>query len=151
MNSYSALIRSAQIQRGIGTSTNGDGGFWCRTVSLATLVPSYTPSFELTSSYGSFNTYNTGANFSTGLMGKHLIFDGAYHETATDGYIHGTGGRSDSYYGGLTWVGNNLQIRYKNIGNFEKTESRLGMESLPVITTCHLWTTVKTYKDMYER
>ena len=31
---------------------------------------------------------------STGLLGKHLIFDGAYHETATDGYVDGTAGRS---------------------------------------------------------
>ncbi len=149
MNSYATLIRSAQIQRGIGTSTNGDGAFG-GTVSLATLAPSYTPSFELTGSYGSYNTYNTGANFSTGLMGKHLIFDGAYHETATDGYIHGTGGRSGSYYGGLTWIGNNFQIRYKNIGNFEKTGQAWNGVTAGDNDMSLMDYGVKTYKDMYE-
>ena len=120
MNSYASLLGSVQIQRGVGTSTNGDGAFG-GSISLATAAPLLKPSLELTGSYGSYNTYNVGANFSTGLLWNHLIFDGAYHETATDGFIHGTDGRSGSYYGGLTWLGDRFQIRYKNIGNFEKT------------------------------
>ena len=120
MNSYASLLGSAQIQRGVGTSTNGDGAFG-GSISLATAAPAVKPFLELTGSYGSYNTYNTGASFSTGLLFNHLIFDGAYHESATDGFIDGTSGRSGSYYGGLTWLGDNFQIRYKNIGNFEKT------------------------------
>ena len=120
MNSYASLMSSVQIQRGVGTSTNGDGAFG-GTVSLQTAAPSLKPTAELTGSFGSFNTYNVGASFSTGLLFKHLVFDGAYHETATDGFVHATDGRSGSYYGGLTWLGDNFQIRYKNIGNFEKT------------------------------
>ena len=92
MNSYAALMRSVQIQRGIGTSTNGDGAFG-GSVSLATNIPSKKPSVEVSGSYGSYNTYNAGVNFSSGLLFNHLIFDGAYHETATDGYVHGTSGR----------------------------------------------------------
>ena len=120
MNSYAALLGSVQIQRGVGTSTHGDGAFG-GSLSLATAAPALTPYAELTGSYGSYNTYNTGASFSTGLLFNHLIFDGAYHETSTDGFIDGTRGRSGSYYGGLTWIGDKFQIRYKNIGNFEKT------------------------------
>lgn len=120
MNSYASLLGSAQIQRGIGTSTNGDGAFG-GSISLATATPAETPALELTGSYGSFNTMNAGASFSTGLLWNHLIFDGAYHETSTDGFIHGTAGRSGSYYGGLTWLGNKYKTSYKNIGNFEKT------------------------------
>ena len=120
MNSYAVLLGSVQIQRGVGTSTHGDGAFG-GSLSLATAAPALTPYAELTGSYGSYNTYNTGASFSTGLLFNHLIFDGAYHETSTDGFIDGTRGRSGSYYGGLTWIGDKFQIRYKNIGNFEKT------------------------------
>ena len=120
MNSYGSLLGSVQIQRGVGTSTNGDGAFG-GTVALSSATPLQVPSIEVSGSYGSFNTYNIGGKISTGLLWKHLIFDGAYHETHTDGFIHGTSGRSGSYYGGLTWLGNNFQIRYKNIGNFEKT------------------------------
>ena len=120
MNSYAALMGSAQIQRGIGVSTNGDGAFG-GSVSLATAAPSLKPTMEVTGSYGSFNTYRVGGNFSTGLLADHFIIDGAYHETNTDGYIHGTGGRSGSYYGGLTWLGDRFKLSYKNIGNFEHT------------------------------
>ncbi|MCH5302385.1 MAG: TonB-dependent receptor plug domain-containing protein [Prevotella sp.] len=120
MNSYGSLLGSVQIQRGVGTSTNGDGAFG-GTVALSTATPQQTPGLEVSGSYGSYNTYNLGGKFSTGLLWKHLIVDGAYHETNTDGFIHGTGGRSGSYYGGLTWLSDNFQIRYKNIGNFEKT------------------------------
>jgi len=120
MNSYAALMGSAQIQRGVGASTNGDGAFG-GSVSLATAAPSLKPTVEVTGSYGSFNTYRVGGNFSTGLLADHFIIDGAYHETNTDGYIHGTGGRSGSYYGGLTWLGDRFKLSYKSIGNFEHT------------------------------
>ena len=120
MNSYGSLLSSVQIQRGVGTSTNGDGAFG-GTISLTSATPSFVPSAEVTGSYGSFSTTNFGAKASTGLLWKHLIIDGAFHQTNTDGFVHGTKGRSGSYYGGLTWMGKNFVIRYKNIGNFERT------------------------------
>ena len=120
MNSYGALLGNIQIQRGVGTSTNGDGAFG-GTVAMSTATPSLIPTAEITGSYGSFNTLNFGAKASTGLLWNHLIIDGAYHQTNTDGFIHGTQGRSGSYYGGITYTSNKFQLRYKNIGNFEKT------------------------------
>ena len=148
MNSYSALMGSAQIQRGVGTSTNGDGAFG-GSISLATAAPSVMPSFELTTSYGSYGTYNAGANFSTGLLWNHLIFDGAYHESATQGFVHGTDGRSGSYYGGLTWLGNNFQIRYKNIGNFEKTGQAWNGVLTSDYNTNGVFPNINSYKDLW--
>jgi len=154
MNSYGALLGSVQIQRGVGTSTNGDGAFG-GTVTLTTKAPSEVPSFELSGSYGSYNTYNIGGAFSTGLLWNHLIFDGAYHETNTDGYIHGTSGRSGSYYCGLTWVDDKFVIRYKNIGNFEKTGQAwngvtAGNDDQSIMDGTYGESTgIKTYKDMY--
>ena len=151
MNSYAALLGSVQVQRGVGSSTNGDGAFG-GSISMATAAPSLIPTAELTGSYGSYNTYNTGLSFSTGLMGKHLIFDGAYHETATDGYIDGTSGRSGSYYGGWTWLADNFKISYKNIGNFEKTgQAWSGVLGGDYDTNFTLMDDgIRTYKDMYE-
>ena len=120
MNSYGSLLGNVQIQRGVGTSTNGDGAFG-GTVAMSTAAPSLVPSTEITGSYGSFNTLNFGAKASTGLLWNHFVIDGAYHETNTDGFIHGTQGRSGSYYGGITYTKNKFQLRYKNIGNFEHT------------------------------
>ena len=70
MNSYGSLLESVQIQRGVGSSTNGDGAFG-GSVALASKTPSETPSLEISSSYGSYNTFNVGGAFSTGLLWKH--------------------------------------------------------------------------------
>lgn len=155
MNSYSALLGGVQIQRGVGTSTNGDGAFG-GTVALSSKTPSEKASGEVNFSYGSYNTFNVGGAFSTGLLWNHLIFDGAYHETNTDGYIHGTSGRSGSYYGGLTWIDDKFTIRYKNIGNFEKTGQAwnavtAGNDDLSLMDgTYGSKTGIKTYKDLYD-
>ena len=151
MNSYASLLGSVQIQRGVGASTNGDGAFG-GSISLATAAPSLTPTAEVTGSYGSYNTFNAGASFSTGLLWNHLIFDGAYHHTGTDGFLHGTGGNSGSYYGGLTWLGDGFKISYKNIGNYEKTgQAWNGVISSDYDTNGALKDFgIHSYKDMYE-
>ncbi len=120
MNSYAFLLSSVQIQRGAGSSTNGDGAFGGN-IALQTRTPSFDPSLEVSVSCGSYGTVNAGAVFSTGLLLNHLAIDGAYHHTATDGFMHGTSGKSGSYYGSLAWYGKNVVLRYKNIGNYEKT------------------------------
>ena len=154
MNSYGSLLNSAQIRRGVGTSTNGDGAFG-GTVALSTATPSLVPTAELTGSYGSFNTFNFGLNASTGLLWNHLVVDGAYHETHTDGFVHGTQGRSGSYYGGITYINKNFQLRYKNIGNFENTGQAwngvtAGDNDMSLMDgTYGIQTGIKTYEDLY--
>ena len=154
MNSYGSLLRSVQIQRGVGTSTNGDGAFG-GTIALSTAAPSLAPSAEITGSYGSFNTLNFGAKASTGLLWNHLIIDGAYHQTNTDGFIHGTQGRSGCYYGGITYINKNFQLRYKNIGNFENTGQAwngvtAGDNDMSLMDgTYGIHTGIKTYADMW--
>jgi iron complex outermembrane receptor protein len=155
MNSYGSFLGGVQIQRGVGSSTNGDGAFG-GTVTLMSASPSTVPSAEITGSYGSFNTLNFGAKASTGLLWNHLIIDGAYHETNTDGFIHGTSGRSGSYYGGATWMGKNFIVRYKNIGNFENTGQAwngvtAGDNNMSLMDgTYGTHTGIKTYADMYK-
>ena len=152
MNSYGSLLGSVQIQRGVGTSTNGDGAFG-GTVALSSATPLQVPTIEVSGSYGSYNTY---IKFSTGLLWNHWILDGAYHETHTDGFIHGTSGRSGSYYGGLTWLNEKIQVRYKNIGNFERTGQAwngvtAGDNDLSLMDgTYGAQTGIHNYKDMYE-
>ena len=154
MNSYSALMESVQIQRGVGSSTNGDGAFG-GSVALRTKAPSYDPFVELNASYGSYNTYNTGFSMSTGLLGNHFVADAAFHTTGTDGYIHGTAGKSGSWYAGLNWIGRDFIIRYRNIGNYEHTGQAwngvtAGTNDLSIMDgTYGKNTGIKTYADMY--
>ena len=155
MNSYSALLGSVQVQRGVGTSTNGDGAFG-GTIALSTAAPSLVPSAEVNFSYGSYNTMNYGVSASTGLLWNQLIIDGAWHQTQTDGFVHGTDGRSGSYYGGITWLPNDhFTLRYKNIGNYEYTGQAwngvtAGDNDLSLMDgTYGEATGIKTYRDLY--
>lgn len=148
-NSYAALLGNVQIQRGVGTSTNGDGAFGGN-VALTTKTPSTKPYLELSGSYGSYKSSNLGGQFSTGLLFNHLIFDGAYYNTQTDGFIHGTSGKSGSYYGGLTWLGKDFVVRYKNIGNYEQTgQAWNGVTAGNGDYSMNAYDGIKTYKDMW--
>lgn len=150
MNSYAALMGSAQIQRGIGTSTNGDGAFG-GTISLATAAPSLKPQLEVNGGFGTYNSYNVGFNFSSGLLWDHVVFNGAYHESSTDGFLHGTAGRQGSYLGAVTYYGDKFTLSYKNVGNFEKTGQAWsgitgGNDDATLIADG-----MYTYKDLYKK
>ena len=161
MNSYSHFLESIQIQRGVGTSTNGDGAFG-GSVALRTRAISYDPNAQFDVSYGSYNTYNTGLSLSTGLLWNRLVADAAFHTTGTDGYVHGTAGKSGSWYGGLTWLGRSFILKYRNIGNYEQTGQAwnavtAGNGDYSLMDGSYddgTWsyttkTGIKTYKDMY--
>jgi iron complex outermembrane receptor protein len=156
MNSYASLLGSAQIQRGLGTSTVGDGAFG-GSVALTSKLPNPEKSAELTASYGSFNTLRLGGAFSTGTILSSLIIDGAFNMTQTDGFMHGTKGKAGSYYGGLLWTpSDNIMIRYRNIGNFEVTGqawngATAGNDDSSLMDDMYMGPTgIKEYKDMYK-
>ena len=153
MNSYGALMGSVQIQRGVGASTNGDGAFG-GTIALGTKAPSLVPTAEVNASYGSWNTMNLGVNVSTGLLWNHLVLEGGYHQTTTDGYLHGTSGRSGNWYGGLSWLGRDWKLSYKILGNFEVTGQAwngvvAGNDDLSLMDgTYGGHTGIRSYKDL---
>ena len=154
MNSYGSLLGSVQVQRGVGSSTNGDGAFG-GSISLSSKAAPLSPTGELSASYGSYNTFNVGGNFSTGLLWNHVVADIAYHETNTDGFIHGTAGRSGSYYGSIRYMTDKFILRYNNFGNFEKTGQAwngvtAGDNDLSIMDgTYGEHTGIRTYKDLY--
>lgn len=154
MNSYASFLKGVQIQRGVGSSTNGDGAFG-GTVSLLTREISYKPYAEVTFSYGSYNTNREAVSFSSGLLGKRFVIDGSFGTTGTDGYIHGTSGRSGSWLGSLSFLGDNFIIKYRNVGNFENTGQAwngvtAGNNDLSLMEgTFGTHTGIKTYSDMY--
>ncbi|MCR5548918.1 MAG: TonB-dependent receptor [Bacteroidales bacterium] len=148
MNSYGTLLGSVQIQRGVGSSTNGDGAFG-GTIALGTKAPSLVPTAEVSASYGSYNTANWGGSLSSGLLLGHLVLEGAYHQTTTDGYLHGTAGRSGSYFGGLSWLGSGWKLSYKLLGNFENTgQAWNGVTCGNDNYSLNSYDGIKTYKDM---
>ena len=156
MNSYASLLGSVQIQRGVGSSTHGDGAFG-GTVALGTKAPSLIPTLEVTGSYGSFNTWRAGGSFSSGLLGNHVVLECAFHQTATDGFLHGTDGTSGSYLAAVTWLGIDYTLSYKLLGNYENTGQAwngvtAGSNDLSIMDgTYGASTGIRTYKDLYDK
>ena len=155
MNSYSSLLGSIQIQRGVGSSSNGDGAFG-GTVALASRTPSLVPTAEVNASWGSFNTRNLGFRASSGLFWKHMVIEAAWHDTGTEGYIDGTAGRSGSYFASMNWLAADYSISYKLIGNYETTGQAwngvtAGTDDLSIMDgTYGKSTGIHTYADMYD-
>jgi iron complex outermembrane recepter protein len=75
-----------QVQRGVGTSTNGAGAFGA-TINFQTSDLKKEPYAEVNSSYGSFNTSKNTVNFGTGLINKKFAVDGRLSKIWSDGYI----------------------------------------------------------------
>lgn len=151
MNSYASLLGSVQIQRGVGSSSNGDGAFG-GSIAMQTKLPQQAPMLELTGSYGMYNTWRMGGQFSTGLLGKHWVVDGAYYQTTTDGYLHGTHGKSGNYTAGVAWLSEDsrLVFRYRNLGNFESTgQAWNGVVAGNDDYSLNAYGGVRTYEDLY--
>jgi len=75
-----------QVQRGVGTSTNGAGAFGA-TINFQTSSLHQEPYAEVNSSYGSFNTSKNTVSFGTGLIDKKFAVDARLSKIWSDGYI----------------------------------------------------------------
>ncbi|HLN55641.1 MAG TPA: TonB-dependent receptor [Bacteroidales bacterium] len=101
-------IDNIQIQRGVGTSSNGAGAFGA-TVSLQTLNPEPEPYAELNSAYGSFNTYRNMVSASTGMISDRFAVQMRYSDLHSDGYIDRTwSNHRSAYLSGLYRTGRSL-------------------------------------------
>ena len=120
MPDFASSVESLQLQRGVGTSTNGAGAFGA---SLNMLTDSYSdkPSGEISSSYGSFNTFKNTVKFSTGLMNNHFEIAGRLSALQSDGYVDRAKSDLKSYFLQGTYVGKTTLIKALAFGGKEKT------------------------------
>jgi iron complex outermembrane receptor protein len=86
-----------QIQRGVGTSTNGAGAFGA-TINFQTSEIRKDPYAEVNSSFGSFNTSKNTLNFGTGLIDKKFAIDARLSKIWSDGYIDRAFSNLKSFY-----------------------------------------------------
>ena len=86
MPDFSSSIENIQIQRGVGTSTNGASAFGA-SVNLKTDGLKKNPYFTTSNSMGSFATLKNNIEFGTGLINNKFAFDGRVSKISSDGYI----------------------------------------------------------------
>jgi iron complex outermembrane receptor protein len=120
MPDFASSVQSLQLQRGVGTSTNGSGAFGA---SLNMLTDSYAskPTGEISSSYGSFNSTKNTVKFSTGLLNDHFELAGRLSTLKSDGYVDRASSDLKSYFLQGTYVGKTTLIKALVFGGTEKT------------------------------
>ncbi|MEM6805175.1 MAG: TonB-dependent receptor plug domain-containing protein, partial [Bacteroidota bacterium] len=82
----SSSINNIQVQRGLGTSTNGAGAFGA-SINIQTNTLNYEPYAEISNSYGSFNTWKNTVEAGTGLINNKFALDLRLSNITSDGWI----------------------------------------------------------------
>ncbi|AOC94160.1 TonB-dependent Receptor Plug Domain protein [Flavobacterium anhuiense] len=120
MPDFASSVESLQLQRGVGTSTNGAGAFGA---SLNLLTDSYAnkATGEISSSAGSFNTFKNTVKFSTGLLNDHFEIAGRLSTIKSHGFIDRASSDLKSYFLQGTYVGKTTLIKALVFGGTEKT------------------------------
>ena len=120
MPDFASSTESLQLQRGVGTSTNGAGAFGA-SLNILTDAVSREAFADLSASAGSFNTHKATAKFSTGLLGDHFELSGRLSRIASDGYIDRASSDLDSYFLQGAYLGENTLIKALLFGGHEVT------------------------------
>lgn len=120
MPDLASSVDNIQIQRGVGTSTNGAAAFGA-SVNLQTTKVADAPYAEISNSYGSFNTLKHTANFSTGLLPNKWSFDGRLSKITSDGFIDRASSNLKAYFLQGGYYGEKTTLRLVAFSGKEKT------------------------------
>ncbi|MDE7396332.1 MAG: TonB-dependent receptor plug domain-containing protein [Muribaculum sp.] len=120
MPDLTSSLRDIQIQRGVGTSTNGAGAFGA-SINMITDAPSDEAYAELSGAYGSYNTNRETLRVGSGLLGGHWSFDARLSHIGSDGYIERAASELWSYFGQAAYQSYNTNVRLIAFGGKEKT------------------------------
>lgn len=116
----SSSVNSIQIQRGVGTSSNGSGAFGA-TINLSTNEVNKEKYVELDNSFGSFNTWKNTLKIGTGLLGNHFLIDARVSRISSDGYIDRATSNLKSLYFSAAYLNEKSSLRFNIISGKEKT------------------------------
>jgi len=120
MPDFASSTQSLQLQRGVGTSTNGAGAFGA---SLNLLTDAFAEEAygQISSSFGSFNTLRNNVKFSTGLMNNSVELSGRLSRITSDGYIDRASSELDSYFLQGVYKDDNTLVKALLFGGHEIT------------------------------
>ena len=120
MPDFTSSVESLQLQRGVGTSTNGSGAFGA-SVNILTDASSYMPTAEVSNSFGSYNTWKHSVKFSTGKINDVFELSGRLSTINSDGYVDRAFSDLKSYFLQGTYNNNGTLIKALVFGGHEKT------------------------------
>ena len=129
MPDFTSSVSSLQIQRGVGTSTNGSGAFGA-SINLLTDEVSQNAYADIANTGGSFNTLKHTLKFSTGLLNDHFEISGRLSKITSDGYVERARSDLKSYFLQAAFQDENTLIKALAFGGHEITyQSWFGLDA----------------------
>jgi iron complex outermembrane receptor protein len=117
---FASSVDNIQVQRGVGTSTNGAGAFGA-SINIQTTSRRDTAYAELNNTAGSYGTLKNTVNMGTGLLGGKFSFDGRLSRIHSNGYIDRGSSDLKSYFLSGAYYGKNTTIRFNTFSGTERT------------------------------
>lgn len=124
MPDFASSTESLQLQRGVGTSTNGAGAFGA-SLNLLTDGFSQDAYGQISTSIGSYGTLRNNLKFSTGLLNDHIEISGRLSKIKSDGYIDRARSDLESYFLQAAYKDDNTLIKALMFGVM-KLRTKLG-------------------------
>lgn len=146
MPDFASSVESLQLQRGVGTSTNGSSAFGA---SLNMLTDNYATKAtgEISSSYGSFNSNKNTVKFSTGLLNDHFELAGRLSTIKSDGYVDRASSDLKSYFLQGTYIGKTTLIKALVFGGTERTYQSWNGIDAEKLNSNRTYNSAGKYKD----
>ncbi|MDB5151954.1 MAG: TonB-dependent receptor, partial [Mucilaginibacter sp.] len=113
-------VDNIQVQRGVGTSTNGAGAFGA-SINIQTTTRHDTAYAELNNAAGSYGTVKNTVSLGTGLLGGHFSVDGRLSRINSDGYIDRAFSHLKSFFLSGAYYGKNSVLRLNVFSGYEQT------------------------------
>ena len=120
LGDFASSTENLQLQRGVGTSTNGSGAFGA-SLNILTDAVSEDAFAEISNSFGSFNTKKHTVKFSTGKINEHIEIAGRLSNISSDGYVDRAFADLKSYYLQGSYTDENTLIKAVTFGGKEQT------------------------------
>jgi iron complex outermembrane receptor protein len=120
MPDLASSLNQIQVQRGVGTSSNGAAAFGA-TINMQTSTPKKNPFGEIALSAGSFNTWKANVIFNTGLINDKFNFEGRLSQISSDGYIDRASSDLKSYFLSGGYLGDKTTLKLIAFGGHERT------------------------------
>ncbi len=113
-------LNSIQVQRGVGTSSNGAGAFGA-SINLSTNEYNEKAYAEVNNSFGSFNSWKSTVKLGTGLIDNHFTVDARLSRISSDGFIDRASTNLSSFYLSGAYYSGKSSLRFNVISGKEKT------------------------------
>jgi iron complex outermembrane receptor protein len=120
LGDFASSTESLQLQRGVGTSTNGSGAFGA-SLNILTDAVSEEAFGEISNSFGSFNTRKHTVKFSTGKINDHIEIAGRLSNISSDGFVDRAFADLKSYFLQGSYTDENTLIKAITFGGKEQT------------------------------